>query len=363
MKKNSVLISVAIIIVTLILVFFSFKTYTSLNITAKDMVELAVNEDYTIPEAVASIGDKDVSDKIIADNNIDINQIGDYSITYTIKYFIFSKAVKTEVNVVDKLAPTMNFKGNKISVSNGEKIDLSYLILDNYYSPDEILIEINDNVNYEKDGSYFINYKLIDPSKNVASFQREVIVDHDFQDLSLKSDVILNETQSPLGNYEFVSDQVINSFQNLATINSVNDLNQVVDYLFENDVEYLVLNIAYNDLASNSLLTIIDQYQKAIREIKTVSPKSKIYICSILPSFEDDELSNHDILIFNYYLLKMTENLNLRFLNVNEAFTNDENKTIVDYFSSTNTLSQEGIKVYNSYLASHLQDYQLLTEY
>ena len=61
--------------------------------------------------------------------------------------------------------------------------------------------------------------------------------------------------------------------------------------------------------------------------------------------------------------MKLCEDLNVRYVNVNEAFVDAENKTIDSYFETANTLNVEGIKVFNTYLAKHLQSYNLLKEY
>ena len=97
-KKIIILIIIFIIIITLILIFRKTNTKYYLELIGSD-ITLTLGETYTEPgyKAYDSKGNN-LTDKVIIENNININQIGEYTVTYQLK----NEKLFRKVNIIDK---------------------------------------------------------------------------------------------------------------------------------------------------------------------------------------------------------------------------------------------------------------------
>ena len=102
----------------------------------------------------------------------------------------------------------------------------------------------------------------------------------------------------------------------------------------------------------------ISEYKELISQLKEASTNTKIIIQSIPPVDArldiNNSLNNKKINNFNYYLLKMCNELNLPFLNSAEALK-DENGTCKTGLCQADGMHQtkDGIYALVNYLKSH----------
>lgn len=133
-------------------------------------------------------------------NNIDYQKTGEYEVS-----FIFSDSsnnknnIETSVYILDILAPTINFSEKKIKIYlYDEEINPYGLInsySDNYSKEENIILNINNNIQYDKIGSYYIEYILKDESLNETKEYVIVIVDQKYEKMISGIDLIKNKNE------------------------------------------------------------------------------------------------------------------------------------------------------------------------
>jgi hypothetical protein len=114
-------------------------------------------------------------------SRISTNYIGEYNIDYQVicPNFGFKSTVTVNFKIVDKVPP---FFDNVpiITMEVGSKIPdpkVGLVVSDNYYSKDQITININDKaVNTSVVGVYNLEYLAVDPSSNVSTYTTKVYV-------------------------------------------------------------------------------------------------------------------------------------------------------------------------------------------
>lgn len=190
MKKSKVLIIiVAILCALIILGVFGYLIYNKHNELDIKFVyldednitkEVEVNTKEFIPDKMlVTINGKDMSNLLKVDTSkLDLTKIGTYSIRY---YFEYKKKTYEEikqVEVVDTTKPEIILKGKNITILLNEKYDdPGYEVKDNYDNDLHDLVEVKNEVNTSKAGTYKVTYNVTDTSGNKADEKiREVIV-------------------------------------------------------------------------------------------------------------------------------------------------------------------------------------------
>ena len=122
--------------------------------------------------------------------------------------------------------------------------------------------------------------------------------------------------------------------------------------------EYALITLGSNSAGWMKVSYFISEYKELISQIKQVSPDTKIIIQSIPPVDarldENNSLNNKKVNDFNYYLLKMCNELNLPFLNSADAMK-DVNGACRNGLCQSDGIHQtkDGIYVLVNYLKSH----------
>ena len=320
------------------------------------------------------------------------NKVGknDLVITYQ------DKKYTVKLNVVDSKPPVIELKGGNVIVElNGKYQELGYTATDNYDGDITNKVEIKNNVNISKVGDYTIQYKVNDSSKNEYSIERKVTVtdktplDMSVKDFNLRGyyeNILLKETDTMsddiLKKFVFVGDSIplyyaeytgITGHQiwnkngiNPETIKTSNiNINYgndgemlVVDAFKKYKPEYALITLGSNSAGWMKVSYFISEYKELINQIKQVSPDTKIIIQSIPPVDArldvNNSLNNKKINDFNYYLLKMCNDLDLPFLNSAEALK-DSNGTCKTGLCQSDGIHQtkDGIYALVNYLKSH----------
>lgn len=116
----------------------------------------------------ANVGDK--TPKVEVQNNIDLDKIGDYTITYTLNYKTYKKTLTRYVSIVDKEAPVLEIDSkDDVYLELNKKFELpKYTAVDNYDKDITNNVIVNNTVNNTKVGDYKITYTISDSSNNKA---------------------------------------------------------------------------------------------------------------------------------------------------------------------------------------------------
>lgn len=117
---------------------------------------------------IANVGDK--TPNIEVQNNINLDKIGDYTITYTLNYKTYKKTLTRYISIVDKEVPVLEIDSkDDIYLELNKKFELpKYSAIDNYDKDITNNVTINNTVNNSKVGDYKVTYTISDSSNNKA---------------------------------------------------------------------------------------------------------------------------------------------------------------------------------------------------
>ena len=181
---NSIIKLLLIIIILLVLFLLGYDHFVDktkdlkIKLNGKKEVVLNLKDEYKDKGAKATYKDEDISKKIKVDDKVDVNKVGKYKITYTIKYEKMSKKVVRVVKVVDKVEPKIGLEGQQeITIEQGaEYKDQGAKAIDDYDGDITSKIKTEGSVDTSKVGEYKITYSVEDSSGNKASIERVVKV-------------------------------------------------------------------------------------------------------------------------------------------------------------------------------------------
>ena len=254
-KRIMILFGLMIILVSC----FLFAHFNSLNIrlVGSDLV-LEYGSFYEELGAQAFYGSKDISDKIVIKNNIDINKIGSYEVEYSINYGNISKKIVRKVKVVDTERPNIVLNGDEVVyLTIGDVFDDAGVVAtDNYDGNLNDLVEVSHNIDENKEGSYEVVYKVKDSSGNEVSVSRKVIY--------RKKINITKYPQIAVLNYHFFYDSELGERCNESICTDVKDFKEQLEYLKENNFKTLTMEEFRSwmygeiDIPEKSVLITID---------------------------------------------------------------------------------------------------------
>ena len=153
-----------------------------ITLIGDSQVNLEVGSTYTDAGATASDNyDGDISSQIVVVNNVDVNTLGSYTVTYSVSDSSSNAAsvVTRTVNVVDQTAPTITILGdNPATIEAGSTYtDAGATATDNYNNDVTSSITASSTVDSNTIGSYTVTYTVSDASGNQATAVRTVIVE------------------------------------------------------------------------------------------------------------------------------------------------------------------------------------------
>lgn len=306
-------------------------------------------------------------------NNVKVTkQVNTKVLGVQIVEYEYEKAGKTyhvskKINVIDSKNPVITLKGGSdiIALPNSSFAEPGYVALDNGDGDITDNVKIEGSVDTSKEGEYFIKYSVSDRSGNKAEVSRKVTVtsnsplsldvksftlDGFFENVTLKetedggdeyiNNIIFAGDSTSL--YYFINEQI--SSNNLwyqmsitpeTAINSPIYINNIDTgkSLLENFKIYkpkmVIMTLGTNSVAYMTPEYFYEKYYALVKELLKVSPNTKLIIQSIPPVDERFDVSaiginNDKINKFNYYIGKMCEELNIKFLN-SAPILKDEN--------------------------------------
>lgn len=163
MKYLKKLFLVLIIITSFMLVYSVMSPSIEMN---TNTIEL--NSNYTLKFKAYNLF-TNLSDRVITQNNINVNKPGEYNVTARIDYLFYHVKRKFKVNVVDTISPVITLNGDNIvsTCPHTDYIEEGYTASDNYDG------DITNNVTINKfDNSIF--YSVSDSSNNITKVERKL---------------------------------------------------------------------------------------------------------------------------------------------------------------------------------------------
>lgn len=153
-----------------------------ISIVGSPALVLDVGRHYTDGGATAKDGyGNDLTGMVLARGEVDTRKLGDYAVTYTVTDSAGNSAEPAirKVKVVDRIAPVISLLGNaSIRVQKGwNYTDDGASALDNYDGDLTGKIAVQNFVDTEKPGTYFVAYSVTDSSGNAATERRQVEVE------------------------------------------------------------------------------------------------------------------------------------------------------------------------------------------
>lgn len=358
----TVLVFIGIIILLLNLISGFKKDF---KIIIKDL-NLEVGEEFE-NDFKATFKGVDVTSNVTIDTNLDINKAGTYRITYIYTKNNKEYRIAKKIKVVDTKEPELTLKGGSeiiVMLDSGFK-DPGYVALDNSDGDITDKVKVDGKVDTSKEGKYTLNYTVSDNSGNSTSVKRVITVTKDsplnmsVKDFTLNGlfdGVTLKETEdggdSYIDNIIFAGDSmalyyVINdtipgtqlwhqisitpetALTSPIYINHIDTKKTFVENFELNKPEMVIMTLGTNSAAYMTPEYFYEKYTELVKKIQKASPKTKLIIQSIPPvdsswDDEDGSINNDKINKLNYYIGKMCEELNVKFLNSAVAMK-DEN--------------------------------------
>lgn len=136
----------------------------------------------------------------------------------------------------------------------------------------------------------------------------------------------------------------------------LNRLNQIT----KSKPQKVFIMIGINDLLGNIETNIVlDNYQKIIQTIKTDSPKTKIYLESILPmNFELDKtkrpITNQNISDFNNKLKDFSDNSTIFYIDLYSKFLDSSNQLDKQYTLDGIHLNGQGYLIWKNEISKYI---------
>lgn len=122
----------------------------------------------------------------------------------------------------------------------------------------------------------------------------------------------------------FGNENIINRGINGDVINGVIDRSDVI---LNSSPKKIFLMIGTNDLAEgNTIEKIISNYERLLILIKEKSPRTKLYVQSILPTLNDQRRNNDDIIAINKSLIDITEKYGFTYVNLFDILKTEKNE-------------------------------------
>lgn len=309
----------------------------------------------------------DVTNNVKVTKKIDTNVLGVHTIEYEYEKAGKTYRVSKKINIVDHQDPVITLKGGSdIIVATGSSFtEPGYVALDNGDGDITGNVKIDGVVDTSKDGEYFIKYSVSDISGNKTEVSRKVTVTSNSPlSLDVKSftldgyfeNATLKETEDGgdeyINNIIFAGDSIALDYfineqipsNNLWYQMSITPETAINSPIYINNVDtdkslsenfklykpkIVIMTLGTNSVAYMPAEYFYEKYYALVKELLEASPNTKLIIQSIPPvddRFDNNVngINNDKINKFNYYIGKMCEELNIKFLNSAPALK-DEN--------------------------------------
>lgn len=156
------------------------NTIPTISLIGDENIKLQINDIYEEQGAKAFVKEKDISNSVIIDGNVDTTKPGEYKLKYTVFDSKNKNPVSVErtVFIEDNIAPTITLKGKQeVTINVGDEYkDEGCTAQDNYDGDLTNKVSITGEVDTKKEGTYTITYTVEDSSLNKTETTRKIIV-------------------------------------------------------------------------------------------------------------------------------------------------------------------------------------------
>jgi len=292
-----------------------------IELKGENNVYLFLGEEYKEAGFIATDNvDGDISDKVVIDSNLDVNNVGEYVIKYTIK-----DASENE-NSIERYVEVVN-------TATVLQAPLESFNLDNVFTDVSLPYEP------DKEYDYFKDTVFLGDSNVVFLYQHGKYIS-------------ANQTW---GKFNLNIAQINSStFTTFINGNSSNLDDALVTYR----PKYLVVTIGINTGLYMNKTKFINETQKFIDHMKNDYPETKVVFSSLLPLYTGtlDGSSQHNINNYNYYLLELCHKNKIGFINFSDRVKDANGYASHEYFECSSEancgfhLNTKGKEYYIDYI-------------
>ncbi len=264
--------------------------------------------------------DGDITDKVVIDSNLDVNNVGEYVIKYTIK-----DAAQNE-NSIERYVEVVN-------TATVLQASLDTFNLDNLFT------DVNLKYEPDKEYDYFKDTVFLGDSNVVFLYQHGKYI----------------SANQAWGKFNLNIAQINSStFTTFINGNSSNLDDALVTY----KPKYLVVTIGINTGLYMNKTKFLNETQKFIDHMKNDYPETKVVFSSLLPLYTGtlDGSSQYNFNNYNYYLLELCHKNKIGFINFSDRVKDANGYASHEYFECTSEancgfhLNNKGKEYYIDYI-------------
>lgn len=158
----------------IILILVHFKP----SIDIVSVLKIPMSKEYYEPQIKAHFLNKDLTNKIRKQGEVNPKKAGVYKLEYSVKYLGIKSKKKVTVIIEDDIKPKLTLIGNSvIYLQNGDEYEeLGYQAIDNNDGDITKKVNVKAKVNTNKNGNYDITYQVTDRAGNQAETKRTIVV-------------------------------------------------------------------------------------------------------------------------------------------------------------------------------------------
>lgn len=148
-KKNMYIITLILIILSMLSIFI-YITIPKIKLNGDKHYQITYKDNFIDPGYNARKLGKDISSEIIIKSNLVDNRVGNYQITYQIKYLFLTIKKTRYIDIIDNQKPTITV-GNPVKICPNQSVnDINYESFDEYDGnlTDKVKIIEQDNLLY-----------------------------------------------------------------------------------------------------------------------------------------------------------------------------------------------------------------------
>ena len=237
--KYLIICLVLLVVIGVFVLIFKPTIEVYYNNEITDNIEIEVGSSIGEFKSSSKYIGKDISKEIKVNNEVDTSKVGEYTVNFNIKKFIYNVNKKVSVKVVDKTYPVITLAGKNPGNACGldRYNEEGYTAIDNYDG------DITDKVKVTNDNG-FIKYEVTDSSGNTTSVNRDIITsdtEKPIIKLNGNEDVFVELNNKYEEEGYTVTDNCDKSFDNVIVENNV-DTSKEGDYV----VKYIVTDTSNN---------------------------------------------------------------------------------------------------------------------
>lgn len=176
LNKRLIFICLGLLLIFSIIILGLVKP--KIELKGKKTITINYNEQYQDQGATASYFGHNETKNIKVKGKVDNTKPGKYKIEYSLKKLFFKVKVTRVVEVIDNIKPVLTLKGN---TTYNQRLNESFKE-PGYEAIDEIdgdltnKVEVEGNVDTNKEGTYELIYKVRDNSGNIEEAKRKIVV-------------------------------------------------------------------------------------------------------------------------------------------------------------------------------------------